>query len=364
MKKTIFCLIAFVLMLSCSKQDSFKITADFEALDSSMAYLFIMNEEGRYTARDSVEFQNGKFGFSGSVHSPVTGYIRLNGRNTGEFFLENTKIMIAGHADSLQKIKVAGPVNQQFLDKTEKKLEPVQQELRDILAQYRSAQSAGDQKTMDRLVLDYQNKQEQINDLLKAEAEDHAETAAGAFLVYRRLRHSLSLDEKKEFASSFKGEGASSLFAQLLSDEIRVLESVEIGRAAPDFEMENPDGEMIRLSSFRGKPLLINFWASWCGPCRAKNPRVVELYERLGNHHFEILGVSLDRSREDWLKGIRDDYLSWPQVSDLKFWDNSAAKLYGVRGIPHSVLLDAEGIIIGRNLSEDEIFQKVAALGK
>ena len=121
------------------------------------------------------------------------------------------------------------------------------------------------------------------------------------------------------------------------------------GVEAPDFAMQTPEGETLKMSDLRGKVLLVDFWASWCGPCRKENPKVVRLYEKYKDKGFEILGVSLDSKKDRWINAIAQDGLTWPQISDLKGWKNEAAKMYGVRSIPTTLLLDAEGKIIGRN---------------
>ena len=125
---------------------------------------------------------------------------------------------------------------------------------------------------------------------------------------------------------------------------------LEAGMEAPDFTELTPEGKPLKLSDLRGKVVLIDFWASWCGPCRRENPHVVKLYEKYKDKGFEILGVSLDRDRDRWLQAIKDDKLTWPQVSDLQHWQSKAAKLYNVTGIPYTVLLDANGNIIATKL--------------
>ncbi len=123
-----------------------------------------------------------------------------------------------------------------------------------------------------------------------------------------------------------------------------------VGNEAPEISLEDPNGEIKPLSSFRGKYVLVDFWASWCGPCRRENPNVVKLYEKYKNDGFEVYGVSLDSSKDRWLKAIADDRLSWTHVSDLNKWNSIAAKAYGVRSIPHTVLLDKEGKIMNVKL--------------
>ena len=131
------------------------------------------------------------------------------------------------------------------------------------------------------------------------------------------------------------------------------------GALAPDFEQETPEGDTIKLSDFRGKITLVDFWASWCGPCRRENPNVVKLYQKYKDKGFAILGVSLDREKSRWVQAIEKDGLNWSHVSDLKGWKNQIAGLYGVTSIPHTVLLDREGRIIQRNLRGEQLAYKL-----
>jgi thiol-disulfide isomerase/thioredoxin len=133
---------------------------------------------------------------------------------------------------------------------------------------------------------------------------------------------------------------------------------------APDFTMNDPNDNPISLSSFRGKYVLIDFWASWCGPCRAENPTLVKAYEKYKGEKFEILGVSLDGegAKEKWMKAIKDDGLTWPQISDLKYWKSEVVKLYGIQGIPLNFLIDPDGKIIGRSLRGAALEQKLSEI--
>ncbi len=152
----------------------------------------------------------------------------------------------------------------------------------------------------------------------------------------------------KDYASKYRKTEPQAVVQ--LDRLLKMSASFITGNEAPDFSLETPEGNSIKLSDFRGKVLLIDFWASWCGPCRRENPHVVGLYNKYNSKGFDILGVSLDKSRDPWLKAIEKDGLVWHHVSDLKGWSSSAAQLYGVSSIPHTVLLDREGKIIARNL--------------
>ena len=142
----------------------------------------------------------------------------------------------------------------------------------------------------------------------------------------------------------------------------RASEQIAVGREAPEVILPSPEGEMIALSSFRGNYVLIDFWAAWCAPCREANPKLREVYDQYREQGFEIYGISLDRTREQWLKGIEEDGVTWPQVSDLRIWNSPVVSLYNVEGIPYSLLIDPEGIIIKKDLSPQTLSDTLAVL--
>ncbi|RVT46329.1 TlpA family protein disulfide reductase, partial [Rubrivivax albus] len=149
----------------------------------------------------------------------------------------------------------------------------------------------------------------------------------------------------------------------LLSDSLlktesgkKIQEMIEVGKrsmvgaTAPDFSQPDADGKMISLSSFKGKYVLIDFWASWCVPCRAESPNLVKAYERFKNSNFEIIGVTLDEKKDKWLKAVKEDNYTWPQVGDMKGWENAAALQFGVLAVPFNMIVDPNGVVVARNL--------------
>ncbi|MDX1940132.1 MAG: TlpA disulfide reductase family protein [Saprospiraceae bacterium] len=183
---------------------------------------------------------------------------------------------------------------------------------------------------------------------------------SGVVTVLKQAKNANFVPYAEAFIKEFKDKVPAA--ATDLQRQLDAVKSFEVGGTAPDFTQKTPAGEEMKLSDLRGKVVLVDFWASWCGPCRRENPNVVKMYNEYKDKGFEILGVSLDQDKGRWLQAIEKDGLTWRHVSDLKGWQNEVAQLYSVSAIPHTILLDAEGKIIARNLRGPALENKLAEL--
>ncbi len=320
--------IAIALLLSCNSAPTpdVEINGTVQGLESGTVYLKKFYNKMWFVA-DSAKIEAGKFKFAKNLPVPELYGITLDSTKS-PFFLfltKGDKIGVELFAEVSDSIVITGSAEN------------------DLFSWYR--QTDGDIK---------------IDSLISR----NPRSIAAAYILYREFSYRLSPEEIDHNVSLLDTSLHNTQYVKLLKDLSGVLKSVLPGNMAKDFEMPDTTGTPVKLSSKFGKVLLIDFWASWCPPCRAENPNLVRVYKKYNKKGFDIFAVSLDRKKEAWIKGINADKLTWTHVSDLSYWNNPAAELYGVRAIPSNVLLDEKGMIIARNLSSDELDTKLAEILK
>ncbi len=365
MKRIVIALLVVVSgFYSCqqgTEKGGFTINGNLEGLnDSAFVYL-------RYRVKDSVHIDSslvssGQFNFKGTVTEPVIALFYEAGlRHYTRFYLENSDIHITGNADSLDQAKITGSAAQEDYEALNKQKETVSQRQEELYKAYGKARDNNDEKTM-------QNIETQLDSLSKESHKvsiDFIQKHPKSYVSLGALSQLVYSTDYKELKSLFDGLDSSvqqSKTGQKMAKHLEIMAKTAIGQPAPAFSQDDSTGHTVSLSDFKGKYVLIDFWASWCGPCRAENPNVVKAYNKYKDKDFTILGVSLDESRADWLKAIHHDGLVWTQVSDLKGWKNSVATQYGVRAIPANFLLNPDGVIIGHNLRGEKLEDKLKAV--
>jgi peroxiredoxin len=360
MKKIAYLFAAALLIAACSTEPHYVVTGSITDGDSVMVVL--QKRVGTETVvLDSAMVLKGKFVIKGgAVDYPEQVQLIARGKRAAKtFYLENAKIFITAHIDSLNKAVVTGSVTEEEVKALAEQMKPINESNQTMNIEYRSASEAGDTAKMNSLrpqLIANSDKIGEINlEFVKANtASFHAP------MLLRSMSYSMDAEEIEGYLNSFTPEVAASKVATDLADRVAIMKTVAVGQKAPDFTLNDPDGNPVSLYSKLGpKLLLVDFWAAWCGPCRAENPHVVAVYQEFNKKGFDVFGVSLDRTKEDWVKAIADDKLTWSHVSDLQYWNSAAAKLYAVNSIPASFLLDENGIIIAKNLRGDDLLNKV-----
>ena len=242
--------------------------------------------------------------------------------------------------------------------------EKKKEEIGAIWQKFDEAQRSGDADKAEMYMDEYRMVMDNAFTEMVDYVKDNPESSVAAFITASELMHSVDYADLSSIAEGFKTHQPNSLYTQQILDKAEKMKTVALGAVAPDFTQADVDGNPITLSSLKGKYVLLDFWASWCKPCRQENPNVVRMYNKYKGKNFEILGISLDQpgKKQRWLDAIEADGIEWLQVSDLKGWRNEVAQLYDVTSIPRTFLLDPEGKIIAKDLRGSELLEKMAEL--
>ena len=355
MKKCIVILILlYISGLFCksfSQAGHYEINGNIEGAEG-IKFTLQKNVSGKRVTLDTTIVTNGVFKIvGGPVEYPEMVYlVSLDRRKGVYFFLENANITITGKLDSLSNARVTGSKSNDEFSAFNRSIKPLTEKLTKVSNEYKLASEAimGEMKTA------------QIN---------FVKNNPGSFVspfMLRTLTKELKPEELESIINAMDPVVAKTPAMDEIRAEMLASISVKIGKKAPDFTLNDANGNPVTLSSKLGtKLLLIDFWAGWCSPCRLENPNLLKVYQEFNKKGFEIIGVSLDRTKDVWIKAIVDDKLPWTQVSDLKYFNSPVAKLYNVNAIPANFLLDEKGTIIESNLRGEALYNKIKEiLGK
>lgn len=390
MKKIILLLSVAVVLFSCNKvgKDEFLITGTATGIENGKTIILESQDPttGAIIALDTVKVENGKFEIKGKVTEPAFHTIQLESvagqapYGKVPFILENGEIKIAIDKDSIQKSKVSGTYSNEEYVKFNEEIKVVQKKLMDFQTQnmqaMNTAQQAQDTAVINKLMQGYSAIQEEVGAATKAKYTTYAESHPKSYisvLIVQGMANDPSADIKKTetIFNSLDESLKNTKAGKSVKTRLTEINSPAVGAsAAPvgdakwtsDFSAPNPEGKIISLKESLGKVTIVDFWASWCGPCRKENPNVVAIYKELHSKGLNIIGVSLDKDAAKWKEAIAKDKLTWPQVSNLKFWDEPIAAQYGVQAIPATFILDASGKVVAKDLRGAELRAKIIEL--
>ncbi len=366
--KKIILLVLIILTASCQKEEKgYSISAKTEGFEDGVTvYVNAINQSNRPSIIDSTTIKNGQFKISLPVAEDNDfNYLTFKGVPQNVLFLaENNPIKMTIYKDSLRSSIVEGGSENQLFFTYLNKMNAYGKLKQDLSNQY---QIASKLKEADKALRLSAKMQETIKDENKYRKEIASENpnslvAVMALTDLLNLRATPAREVKKIYGTvedSLKTSRLGKNLDRLITASIG---KIDIGSEAEDFSAPNPEGQMVSLKESMGKVTIIDFWASWCKPCRAENPNVVRVYNKYHEKGLNIIGVSLDKNRDRWINAIDKDNLEWNHVSHLKFWQDPIAKAYGVRSIPATFILDEKGNVIAKNLRGPALETKISEL--
>ncbi len=355
-----------IMISSCAAEvDGYLIEGEFtgELADGTAVYLKAMNEQNRLIEMDTAFLEAGTFRFEGKTEAPELHYLFLDqNRGNVPVVLEDGKIEVLAQKDSLAFASVSGtPQNEYFQNYLSHS--------REISLKVASIQRDASAATANRDTAVVSSLRDEYLELQNEAREYEVEYIKGqpnaliSLLLLERVNATKSIPESEimDLFTSLSPDLQNTAIGTRLKGALERGAKVAIGAVAPNFSAPTPGGQQLSLNEVLGKVTIIDFWAAWCKPCRAENPNIVKVYQEHKDKGLSIIGVSLDRKAEDWIKAIEVDNLGWHQVSNVRYFDEIAA-LYNVKAIPASFILDENGVIVAKNLRGAALGEKISEL--
>ncbi len=364
MKKLAYLISIAALIMACTGNKGYVVTGTVEGgNDGDTVYL--QKVEGRQLVKlDSAVITKGTFTFKGAQDSVVNRYITYNQAGKDglliDFFLENGKIKISltkdndsatgtPNNDAYQKVR-------EQLNELNRKMGAIYETMSDTALTDKQREAKSDEMN---------GLQEKMIVVVKDGIGKNIDNPVGVHLLKNNYYY-LEVNDLEPLLPKIPSQYQNDEIIVKIKENVEKMKATAVGKKFTDFTMLTPEGKSVKLSDYagKGKVLLVDFWASWCGPCRQEMPNLVNAYAKYKSKGFEIVGVSLDQTAEAWKSGIKQLKITWPQMSDLKYWNCEGAKLYAVSSIPHTVLIDKDGTILARGLHGEELQKKLTEIIK
>jgi peroxiredoxin len=337
---------------------AYDIIGKVSGLDTGIIYI----SNRQLEKKDSAVLDRGYFKFHGKADSAMFCVLVLN-KQSKVFFLENGKIAILIKKDSVRSAMISGTKTQDEFNYFEDQLsKPLNDKMSALDKAYDSASSAKNAKAVDSLEKVYNQLDMEQKALVTDFTKSHPGSIVSAFEIYSNFSYNPRVGQLDSLYKMLDSNIQVSYFGREIQNTLVKEKLTAIGNPAPAFILNDVNGKPVALSASKGKYTLLDFWASWCGPCRQENPNVVKAFHRFQGKGFDIFGVSLDTDKSKWAAAIKKDGLDWTQVSDLKGWKTDVVSLYGIKGIPMNYLLDKNGIIVAKGLRGEDLDKKLQEL--
>jgi peroxiredoxin len=380
MKKLVFALCVLASFVANAQEaQNFTVSGTLQNISLPVNKVYYSYRVDGVTVRDSVAPTDGKYSFSGKIAEPlmVTIFVRYKNdaqgkpikmfqpRDYASVFVAPGAVQVSS-VDSFSNVKVKGSkAHDAYLSLTEK-TKPVNDKMQAASKAYSAAYQAKDSATMKTLDATFDALDLEMKEVYKGYLNANNNSPIAMYALGQMAGWDINPEVVEPIYKALSESARATPSGKAFAEKIETAKKTAVGAIAMDFTQNDTLDVPVTLSSFKGKYVLIDFWASWCGPCRQENPNVVKAFQAYKAKGFTVLGVSLDQpdAKDKWMKAIHDDNLTWTQVSDLKYWDNQVAKQYGIQAIPQNFLVDPAGKIIAKNIRGEELSSKLATIFK
>ena len=353
--KNLFFLIALFPSVLFAQQKEFTITGHVTGLADGEVKLMTTQQNPVVIATDSAK--GGVFRLTGSVPEPGLYFLVMSNEQPQYIFLDNVAMTVKGAQSEIKKIKIEGSQTHSDFVEFNAIFNPMFGELNALAAQIQKENQAAKRE---KFINQYDSLISKINGEVNNFVSAKRSSFVSPFLLWVTSQTTPDIMQLESNFNLLDTAIRNSQIGKALAEYITVNKVGAVGTEAVDFTQNDTSGKAVSLSSFRGKYVLVDFWASWCRPCRIENPNLVKAYNKYKDKNFTILGVSLDQEKDAWTKAIQKDGLAWSHVSDLQYWNNAAATLYRIQSIPGNMLIDPQGKIVAKDLHGPQLEKALA----